>query len=199
MKKTLIAIVLALALTLIPVSSALAANPETATVTCTPVVLSIDLGATGDWPVNNVGGGDALVRPDTLYYSNPVGDETAPSGTVLVGECHFTFTNLSNVAIDITCNMSDFVGGDASTNSDGGYTSNGATTFGASGYYEGGAWTGGAVTFQVAGSGLFIDALDESGGADDDIMWGIAMTTQSDDFTLTTNMVSTVTCTATED
>ena len=80
-----------------------------------------------------------IVR-NTDYYSNPVDDETAPSNPVLAGECHFTLANNGDVTADIDINMTDL---GAMTIVAGGYTINGATSFGASAYIEGLAWPGG--------------------------------------------------------
>lgn len=202
MRKTIIAIMLALALVLIPVGSALAATSQNVTVTANPVYLAFtveadDMGT--DWPINGLAAGDGLIRPNTTYFANPLDDEGAPTaGGVLGTECWFTFDNDSNVDIDIYCMMSDFVVG-GMTNSAGGYTSNGATAFGASGYFEGGLWDGDAETFpKVAYSAKFIDGLDKQGGADEDIKWGIALLTQDDDFASADSTESTVTCTAVE-
>jgi hypothetical protein len=83
MKKTLIAILMAAALTVIPVSSALAANTADVTVTATPSFLGIE-NTPSSWDIGTV--------------TADVDEET--------GEAYFTLTNVSNVAIDTTieCN-----------------------------------------------------------------------------------------------
>jgi hypothetical protein len=192
LKRTLIAIVMALALMLIPVGSALADSSVNVTVTATPGYLSIDVAPT-DWTINGISG-DGIVRTGTTYYANPLGDETAPTG-ISDGECRFTFTNDGNLDVDITCNMDDFSGGDANmTNSDGGYTSNGNTSFGASGYYSGGTWDTDAVTFASSGSSTFISGLTVS----NTIKWGVALLTQTDPFAGSAASSSIITCTASE-
>lgn len=195
MRKTLLAILLALALAVVPAVGVLAANPAEVTVTATPAYVSLDLGAVTTWPINGIAAGDGKIRPNTTYYSNPLGDETAPAGANVVdGECRFTFTNDGNVAIDIACDFDDFAG-IVMTNINTGYTNNGATSFGASGYASGALWPGGAVTFASSGSGVFIDALGVAGTQ----KWGVALLTQDDAFTSATAMTSTITCTAVED
>ena len=111
------------------------------------------------------------------------------------GECQFTATNDGNVAIDITINFPDHTGGDASTNSNSGYGTNGASSFGASSYISGLAWPGGAVTLQASGSSVSIDALAASGTK----KFGIAYKAQSGAWTSATAMNSTVALTAVED
>jgi hypothetical protein len=205
MRKTILAIMLALALVLIPVGSAFAA-PVPVTVTATPVFLSFTAKADDagtDWPINDLmttpvpPEGDGLIRPATTYYSNPTADMTPPTPTgVKATECWFTFDNDSNVAIDITCKMSDFVTG-GMTNTELGYADTvGAGKFGASGYVSGAAFA--AVIFpRDTESAKFIDNLPKDVGSDT-IKWGIALLTQSDDFASATPTVSTVTCTALE-
>ena len=79
MKKTLLAILLALALIVVPVGSALAGDTAGVTVTATPSFLGIE-NSPSTWPIGTV-------TADT--------DEET-------GEGNFTLTNVSNVAIDTT-------------------------------------------------------------------------------------------------
>jgi len=192
MRKTLLAILLALALVVIPVGSAFAANPVTVTVAATPAYVSLAIDV-NTWPINGITG-DSKIRKNTTYYSNPGGDTTAPANPVVDGNCRFQFTNNGNVAIGITCDFANFASGDAMTNSNGGYTSNGANAFGASGYASGVAWPGGAVIFQSSGSATFISNLAALGTK----KWGVALLTKSGDFSSATQMTSIITCTATE-
>jgi hypothetical protein len=212
MKRTILAIVLALALVVIPVSSAMASTSKDVTVKAKPVHLSftaLNDDAGTDWLVNDllaipVGDeGDGFVRPNILYYSNPLGDTTAPANPVVDGACYFTFDNNSNVAIDIYCKMADFTtlgAGIPMVNSEGGYTDNaGPNEFGASGYVKDGAWgPGPGVIFpRVLYSAKFISALAKQGGADT-IKWGVALLTQLLDFDTDQNQESILTCTAVE-
>ena len=193
MKKTILAILMAVALIVIPVGNALAASSVDVTVTASPAVISLTVLPT-TWDINDEVAGDGLVRINTTYYANPTGDETAPNNPVVDGDCRFTFTNDGTVNIDIACDFADFTSGDAMQNSEGGYTVNGANDFGASGYASGAAWPGGAVDFLSTGSAEFIDDLAVSGT----IMWGAAILMQSGDFVSAVTMDSTITCTATE-
>lgn len=190
MRKTLIAILIALALIVIPVGSALAATSQNVTVTATPKFISITNTPT-DW---NIGGTSAKIDKSTTYYSNPLGETTAPSALVADGECKFTITNTSNVAINITVNFPNFTGGDAMTNINTGYANNGANQFGASGYISGMTWPAGAVILKSSAS----DALKTNLAASTNLKWGIAIKTQSDDWTSGSEMSSTVTVTATQ-
>jgi len=192
MRKTLIAILMALALVVVPVGSALADSSVTVNVTATPAFVSLTVDV-NTWEINGIAVPGSKIRPSTTYYSNPLGDTTAPATPVVDSACRFQFTSNGNVAIDITCNFANFAG-IVMTNSNGGYTVNGATAFGASGYASVAAWPGGAVIFQNANSAKFIDNLPAGGTK----KWGVALKTQSDVFTAATAMTSTITCTAAE-
>ena len=196
MRKTLFAILLALALVLIPVGSAFAATTADVDVTATPSILSItvvDKGGTptpANWVVNDVGEvtGQRIVR-NTDYYSNPVDDETAPSNPVLAGECHFTLDNDGDVTADIDINMTDL---GAMTIIAGGYTVNDADSFGASAYIEGLAWPGAVVNLFTADT-LFLDDF-----APGDIDFGVALLTQSGSFTVPGDLTGNINLTAEE-
>lgn len=207
-RKTILAILLALALVLIPVGNAFAASSVDVYVYATPMILSLDATPSG-WYINwadttdgHSGAaydpwGDNRTRPDTLYFSNPLGDNLTPDvavpGTVDDTGCLFTFTNNSGLPIDISCRMTDFVGGDQMVNGEGGYTSSSDNVFGASGYVSGAAWDAGAVIFSYSDSTLVTDLADLG-----TIMWGVALKTQADAFNTPGTMTSTITCTAAE-
>jgi len=89
-RKTLIAILMALALVVIPVGSAFAQDEDTVTVSATPAYVSID---------NN---------PDTDSFG-VVTEGSTPN--LSGGETNFTITNSSSVAIDITIKCSGWDGG----------------------------------------------------------------------------------------
>ena len=121
MKKTLLAMLLALALVVVPVGSALADTSQDVTVTATPSYISI-ANAPGTWTINGLDG-SGVIEPNTTYYANPDGtdDVTPPSATVFAIECNFQITNTSSVATDITVTWGDFTGGGADmTNSNAG-------------------------------------------------------------------------------
>jgi hypothetical protein len=157
------------------------------TVTATPGYLSIAVDPT-DWTINAITG-DGIIRPNTTYYANPLGDTTPPSGTVLDTECRFTFTNDGDVNVDVTIAMSDL---GTMTNGGGGYTANGATSFGASAYISGLAWPGGAITLATAPTAF------ETAFAPGSVKWGVALLTQTDSFTVPGDLTGTINLVATE-
>jgi len=192
MKKLLFAILLVVALVLVPITPAFAAPSQEVSVTATPAFIAI-ANAPDNWTVNDIVGvgTKGVMVVDTVYYSNPLGDCTVPSDDVVDGECRFTITNTSTVITDLTVNFPDHAGGDASTNSDSG--DNAAGAFGAYTYCTGMTYSSGKVICKKAGS----DATKESLAATTDIKWGITYESQSGAWTSGTPMTSTVTITAT--
>lgn len=193
MRKAILSIALALMLVVAFAVPTFAETSQNVSVTATPAFMSI-ANAPATWVINDVlEAGGKTILPDTLYYSNPLGDTTSPTvGGAVDGECRFTITNTSTVAIDLTVTFPDHTGGDASTNSETG--ENGATSFGAKSYFTGqasGAW----VIAKDTGSAVGKDAL----AALTDIKWGLIYESQSDAWTLGTAMTSTVVITATAD
>lgn len=190
-RKTLIAILIALALVVIPVGSALALEYAEVTVTATPSFISISNSPIA-WAINDVAeAGGKTILVDTTYYSNPLGDTTAPSDPVVDGECRFTIDNTSSVAIDLTVNFPDHSGGDASTNSNLG--TNDTTKFGAYSYCTGMNYPTGKVIAKASGS----DPMKENLAPNTDIKWGLAYESQSNAWTSGAAMSSTVVITAT--
>lgn len=190
MKRTILAILLALALLVIPASSAFAATTATVTVTATPAIVSIT-NAPGTWVIDTPN----KTTKNTTYYDNPLGQKTAPVGpNVAPGECTFTLTNNGDVTVNTTISMGSFLGGATPmTNGGGGYTVSGANSFGASAYINGDAWPGGAITLTIAG-GTFYNGLAALGTK----LWGIALLTQTSSFTDATLQNSTVNIIAAE-
>ena len=184
MRKTLIAILMALALAVVPAAGVFAATSQDVEITATPAYISIT-NAPGTWTINGILG-SAVIDTNTTYYSNPLGDTTSPTvGGALAGECRFTITNASTVAIDLTVVFPDHIGGDASTNSNTG--SNGATSFGAKTYFTGqtsAEW----VIAQNAGSAVGYDGL----AATTNIEWGLIYVSQTNAWTSGTSMTNTV-------
>lgn len=163
---------LAVMLALIPAGTALAATSQNVTVNATPSYISIT-NAPDYWVLNGITG-NSRISINTVYYSNPLGDTTTPSATVVDGECQFTITNASTVAIDLTVTCSDFSGGDADmTNSDDG--SNGATSYGAYCWNSGMTYAS-KVIMKTTGSSVMKDAL----AALTNIKWGAEIETQTD-------------------
>lgn len=189
MRKIIVATVLALVLVVsvaVPVFAATAADVD---VTATPAFVSItNLPTT--WTINGVASGDSLIRPTTTYYSNPLGDETAPASTVDDADCEFTVTNDGSVNVNIAIDFPDFTAGDAMTN--GGTGDGGVGTFGTKGYVSGELLSA-AVVLLATGTPTVISDL-----APGSKKWGIMLATQTDDFTSATSMTATVTLTATE-
>ncbi len=147
------------------------------------------------WTLNDiVGDGYTLkgtIAPNRTYYSNPFGDGIPPSATVQAGECQFTLTNASTVAITIVVNSSDFSGGSATmTNSNTG--ANGATSYGGYSWYQGMTYAN-KVIMKTADSG----ALWTSPNPGDDIKLGFEIETQENDWTGSTSSNATITITAT--
>jgi hypothetical protein len=137
--KVWIPIVMALLLVATIGAPVLGATTAVVTVTQEPAFIGIAI----DHATITLNGltGSGLVAPNTVYYTNPLGDTTPPSATVLNTECYFTITNSSTVATDLTGNLSDFSGGDnSSTNSNDG--SNDGATYGAYAYYSGQTFSG---------------------------------------------------------
>ena len=186
MRRSIISIVLAVALVIIPASGVFAAG-NTVVVTATPAYVSISNDV--DWVINDVdlNTGKTIV-PSTTYYSNPLGDTTAPQTTVDDTDCLFTVTNTSTVATNIVVNFPNHSGGDTSTNGSG---TAGANAFAAFGYVSGVAFSS-KVTLLASGSGNLISAL----GATTNFKWGIQYDSQTGAWGSGDAMSSTVTITA---
>jgi hypothetical protein len=207
MKRTILAVMLALALVLIPMSTALAQDFEVE-VYATPTIVSLDVDPI-NWTVNGISGSGSI-WPDTTYYAHGGGwaddkvGPSDPSGDIIDGDCRFTFTNNGSVPIAITCDMTDFIGGsEPMGNGEGGYLVNGATDFGATAYASGDAWPGEAVDLMLpaTGSALFIESLAKLADAPaNEIKWGVALITQSDPFIVDppTQSTATIECNASE-
>ena len=188
--KKLLAIPIVLILLLVTALPAVAATTQDVTITATPAFVTIS-NAPGTWAINDVAGaGGKTILPNTTYYSNPLGDTTAPSETVLVGECRFTVDSTgSTVNIDLTVNFPNHANGDASTNSDDG--TNAAGSFGAFTYWEGKTFAS-KVVAKAAASAIAYSGLAK----DTTISWGIQYISQSGAWTSGTAMTSTVVITA---
>ena len=191
-RRFILSVILALVLILSISVPALAANSANVTVTATPEYIAIT-NAPDNWTVNDEGlvGGKTIVIA-TEYWSNPISDTTTPSDPVVDGECHFTITNTSSVAIDLTVNFPHFTGGDAMQN--GGTGSGGVGSFGAYCYCTGMTYSTGKVVCLTTGSAAMKSGL----AATTNIMWGLSCDTQTDVWTSGSAMSATpVTITAT--
>ncbi len=193
MKRLVISIILAVVLVLAPVSVALAAaDTAIVTVTAVPSFVSISE-TTTTWTINGLTGNGAI-DANTLYYSNPLGDTTAPVGaTVAPGECYFEIINASTVSTNIKVDFGAFTGGDATmTNSEGGSAVNAATTFGASVWYDGMTYANKVIS-QSTGSAN----LKAGQAATTNLKWGIEILTRQTAFAGGTSSEATITITAT--
>jgi len=189
MKRLLFTLTVLLAM-LCPVGVALAASSQNITITAIPTFIAIT-NTPATWTINGITG-NGFILPNTTYYSNPLGDTTAPASTVADGSCRFTVTNASSsVALDLTVTFGNFSNGDASTNSDTG--SNGATSFGAYAWYSGMTYSS-KVIAKTTGSSLLYDEWSGS-----TLKWGAEIKTQSNAWTVGTSMTATMTITATAD
>ena len=188
MKKILLSFLLAVVLVLLPVTGALAAT-DTVTVTATPSFVGIS-NSPSDWTLNSITG-DSIIDSNITYYANPGGDTTAPSATVVDGECYFTLSNTSSEATNVSIDINDFTGGsDPMVNSNSG--TNGAGTFGAYAWYSGMTYSS-----KVIAKTTNSDVLRSSLPANTDLKWGMEITTQSDAWTGGTSSTATITITVT--
>lgn len=166
-----------------------AATSDTVSVTATPAYISMSV-APDTWTVNGITG-SGVIEPSTTYYSNPLGDTTAPANPVVDGGCTFTLTNTSSVATDVVANWSNFTGvGDTMANSNTG--SPAAATFGAASYITGAAWPGGKVTVKTAGSDDMINNL----AATTNKKFGFQIYTRTNVWTAANVMSGTITITS---
>lgn len=178
-----------MALVIIPASGALADTSQNVSITAQPGYMSI-VNSPNNWTINDVllvtG---KYINVDTLYYSNPLGDTTAPAATVLDTMCHFAVTNTSGINITITVDFPDHSGGDASTNSNLG--TNDTTKFGAYSYtsYAGfNTYPADRVIAEHTGSAVLLTTTS----AGDNFKWGLVYESQSDAWGSGTAMTSTV-------
>jgi len=169
---------------------AMAATTATITVTNTTQYLAVTVTPT-TYNFNAAGAAHPGVLINTTYYSNPGGQTTAPSATVLDAECAFTITNAGSVAEDMTVNMSDMTGGsDNSTNGNTGTA--GATTYGSYTYWSG-VLLSSAVLLKSSASGVGYANLAAAGTE----KFGIKLLEQTGAWTGATPATMTVTITAT--
>lgn len=101
MRKTLIAILLALALTVVPAAGVFAATTADVTVTATPTYIAIT-NTEASWAVGNV-------DESTKYWWTA--DDLAPAEPFVDGDMKSTITNTGSVAEDIDVEAIDFTGG----------------------------------------------------------------------------------------
>lgn len=157
-----------------------------------PVADPVITSAPDTWTLNGITESGAII-PDTIYYANPNGDTTPPNTTVANGDCRFTVTNTSAMAIDLTCTMGAFTGGDGNmTNSDDG--SNGAITYGAYSWFSGQLYAD-KVVIKSTNSDVGYDGLAPT----TDIMWGAEVEVRTNAWTGGNSSTAILTITATVD
>jgi len=100
MRKTLIALLLAVALTVIPVGNALAATSQDVTITATPGYVAIT-NSEGTWALGTT-------AASSSFWWTTAG--TAPAEPFVAGDMKSTITNTGNVNVDITVTGFDFTG-----------------------------------------------------------------------------------------
>ena len=100
-RRTVVSLLLALTLVLVPASGALADTTQDVTVTATPSYISI----------TNAPTTEALgaISPSTTNWA--LGGETAPADPLVDAGCTFTLTNNSSVDTDIAIQATNFTGG----------------------------------------------------------------------------------------
>lgn len=190
MRKLLIPVILVIALVILPVSSVLAATSDQVTVTAIPGYIEISSAPT-TWTINGITGNGVLAS-NTVYYSNPLGDTTAPNATVEDGDCRFTLTNSSSCNCTVTVSFGDFSPGENMLNSDDG--SNTGETFGAYSYYTGLSYASKVLAKESDPIG-WSDNLTAAQGT---LKWGLEVLTQADAWGADSEtMTATVTITAT--
>jgi hypothetical protein len=162
------------------------------TITATPLYLCIT-NSPNTWTMNDLVNHKA-VHTDTVYYSNPLGDTTAPPSTVNDSSCRFTVTCCVNATtVDLTVNVGNFSGGDFDmTNSNDG--SNGATTFDAYSWYSGMTYSGKVIAKDTGSTAMYTTGL----AASSTLKWGMEIETRTDAATGGNPSTATATITATE-
>ena len=189
----LVGILIAVAMLVVPFSTALAATSQNVDVYATPAFIGIS-NSPGNWTLDGITG-DGKVAVNTFYYANPLGDLTAPAVALVVnGECRFTLTNTSSVDIDLSVNCSDFAsitGGMTNSN----LGTNGATTYGAYSWYSGGLYAS-KVIMKSSASALLYNEFP-SGNAT--FKWGAEIKTRTDAWADATMGNATMTITGVED
>jgi hypothetical protein len=168
---------------------AMAATTAVVTVTNTTQFISITNNL-GTYNFNAAGAAHAGVLVNTTYYSNPGGQTTAPSATVVDGECAFDVTDASSVSVDIVINSSNMAtGSDNSTNGNTG--TQGTTTYGAYTYVSG-LLLSAKVLCKSSASDTAISTL----GATANKYWGFQINEQTNAWTGATPATFTITLTA---
>jgi len=185
MKKTLLAIMLALAMVLIPVGSAFAANPEVVTITANPYwIISIESTPNTWTPATTEA--PPGVRLNSEYWWK--GDKVAPAfvggGVLPLADCGAVLANVGTEAVTVEINGDDFSGGVGWTLVT--YASPpGIDEVSVTAWLEGDAFgagidlttTGGTPDdYAFIGAGKTVTSLDAPGGANPSTGWEMRLT-----------------------
>ena len=190
MKRILFLVATALVAALLFITPIIAATSQDVTITAAPNYLSIS-NSPSTWTMNGITG-TGLIDTNTTYYSNPLGDTTPPSATVVDAECRFTLTNSSGPPIDLYVNSGNFTGGDANM-TNGNTGSNGATTYGAYSWYSGLSYAS-KVIMKLSGSSIL---YNEFNGAS--LKWGAEIKSQTNSWAGSSSSTATMTISAQAD
>jgi hypothetical protein len=165
----MLVMVVAMLMTALPVFGA-AGTTQDVTVTAAPKFLAIEIDNL-TWTINGLTGA-GVIDPSTTYYSNPLGDTTSPTATVVDGECRFSVDNTSSVHTNLKLHWHNFGGGSANMlNKDSGAAD--ATHF-AGYFYLSGALLANKVQVTVADVEVKHDL-----GETTDIKFGLQIDTQT--------------------
>jgi hypothetical protein len=161
---------------------ALAATTAPITISAVPAYIALTV-SPDTWTLNNIVGDGVtpkgLIAPNTIYYSNPLGDATAPAGaTVVTGECLFEITNTSTLTTDVFVNIPAFTGGSAAMANKDTDGTNSATEFGAFSWYNGMTYAN-KVVAKSTGSA----ALKEDLAPTTNLKFGVEIKTRSNAWT----------------
>lgn len=185
-RRTLIGLVLALLLVLGGTVPVFAAAQNVITITGAPAYVCIAT-AQNTWTINGING-DGKMRVGKTYYAdnNGITDDTVPpTDPVEQADCYFHTVNTSTCVTDISVNIPDFTGGDASANSNTGS----ATTvkFGAYSWCVGMALPG--VIAESSNSANLVTGLL----ALTDLYWGVTLSTRTNAWSSSSSMTSLMT------
>ena len=194
MRKVIVVILAVLALVIGMTAPVFAATSQTVTITAQPAYITMT-NTPATWILNGIVGDGVTPKnyiiPSDTYYANPVGDGTAPSGTINDGNCTFT-VNLtgSSLNVDLVVNCGNFTGGGATMTNVNGATP-GTGTFSAYSWYSGLAYTS-KVLMKETGSGTLKGNVTATS-----LKWGAEIATRTDAWAGTGNSTATMTITAT--
>lgn len=179
-------VVLAIISSFIIVAPVSAATSQDVTVTAQPKYISISLD-NNTWTIGGLTGA-GVIDPSTTYFSNPLGDTTSPSSTVVDGECRFSMTNTSSVHTNIKMHWHNFSGGDANmTNGSG---TPGATAFAGFAYISGALYSA-----KVTVNATDVEVIHDLGETTNK-KFGLTIQTQTDAWTGGASSTATMTVSA---